>query len=174
MVRAGEVADQYQIDRKAFFNMITSESQWDPSARSKTGDVGLVQINLASHPTITENQAIDVEFSLEWAAARFAEGKEWQLWTVCSCIQYARALGVDLPRVSATELEPNTTLSELKENDLVLFKYSNGQRHVGVFWGYKDGKLHVRQSNFEPCKAEAWLLDPADPSILGFWAPTSY
>lgn len=43
---------------------------------------GLVQIHLPSHPNITKAQAQDVDFSLNFIAQAFAEGKQslWSCW----------------------------------------------------------------------------------------------
>lgn len=51
------------------------ESKFNPHARSSTGDVGIAQINLASHPNVTAAEARDPAFAIPWAARYLAELK---------------------------------------------------------------------------------------------------
>ena len=48
---------------------------------------GLFQIHRPSHPTITDEQAFDPDWSSEWAARQFAAGRS-SMWTC------ARKLGI--------------------------------------------------------------------------------
>lgn len=163
------IALEHEVSTSTLRNLVTSESQWNPNAVSDTGDHGLVQINLFYNPDVTKEQAFDPAFSLHFAADKISKGEEW-LWTACSCIQYARALGVSIPpNTNAWDLEPNIGLGEVKKGDLVLLKYSTGSSHVGVFWGLEGDVLEVRQSNLEPCKAETIYVHVDDQILFGYW-----
>lgn len=56
------------LDPLMFAALLGHESSFNASARSSTGDVGVAQINLASHPDVTEAQALDPGFAIPWAA----------------------------------------------------------------------------------------------------------
>ena len=43
---------------------------------------GLYQIHLDTQPTITKEQAYDVEFSADWAAEKISKGEIWR-WKIC-------------------------------------------------------------------------------------------
>jgi hypothetical protein len=66
------------------------ESSLNPNA---VGDItlgtsrGIFQIHKPSHPTITDAQAFDPDWSSEWAARHFAAGRQ-SMWTC------ARKLGI--------------------------------------------------------------------------------
>lgn len=48
------------------------ESRFNPKARSATGDVGIAQINLASHPGVSQAEAENPAFAIPWAARYLA------------------------------------------------------------------------------------------------------
>lgn len=57
------------------------ESKLDPQAIGDSGKSrGLWQIHKPSHPTITDEQAFDPEWSTHWAMGKFAKGQA-RLWT---------------------------------------------------------------------------------------------
>jgi murein DD-endopeptidase MepM/ murein hydrolase activator NlpD len=60
------------LDPWLLAGLIGHESNFDPNAVSATGDVGVVQINLASHPTVTRAQALNPSFAIPWAARYLA------------------------------------------------------------------------------------------------------
>ena len=156
------IALEYKIPTTTLHNLVTGESQWNPRAVSSTGDYGLVQLNLASFPGVTEEQAYDPEFSLRFAAKKISEGKEY-LWTVCSCVQFAKALGVKIPRgLSAWDLLPNTTPGIGK---LVLI---NGN-HVAVITKIEGTGFWVREANWRPCTTGSRFILWNSKSIRGFW-----
>lgn len=57
------------------------ESTWKADARGDGGtSIGLAQIHLPAHPHITEEEALDAEFSLNFMVDEFKAGNEWK-WT---------------------------------------------------------------------------------------------
>ena len=57
------------------------ESGWHPTAVGDGGDsLGMVQINLPSHPDVTPEQANDPHFALTFIVDEFLAGNEWK-WT---------------------------------------------------------------------------------------------
>lgn len=67
------------------------ESSWNPEAVGDGGDSrGVVQIHRPSHPDITDEQALDPYWAIEWMAKEFSEGRAWQ-WT-CWKDNYAKNL----------------------------------------------------------------------------------
>ncbi len=62
------------------------ESNWYTLAVGDNGDsIGIVQINLPSHPEITRAQAEDAGFSLNFIVDEFLKGNEWK-WTCWKAI----------------------------------------------------------------------------------------
>lgn len=57
------------------------ESSWDTDAVGDGGDSrGIAQIHRPSHPDITDEQALDPYWSIEWMAQEFSKGNQW-MWT---------------------------------------------------------------------------------------------
>jgi len=152
-------------------NLITSESQWNPSARSKTGDYGLVQINLASWPDITKEQALDPDFSLNWAIDRLKEDKAY-LWSVCSCISQLRIEGIKLPKyfIEARDFIPN---SPPVIGGVAIFKYKKAS-HVAVIKKFTKNGFIISEANYSPCLTGTREIAWDDPHLKGFWTPLSH
>lgn len=55
-------------------NTLFCESQFKVDAISPTGDYGVAQINLASWPSVTEEEAFNPDFAINFAAKEFAQG----------------------------------------------------------------------------------------------------
>lgn len=81
-------AERYSINYTEFYKTIRCESGFDPLIQSQhitsTGEreqsFGIAQINLPYHPTITKEQALDPDFSLDFMAREFSKGNQG-LWT---------------------------------------------------------------------------------------------
>lgn len=89
-------AEEYNVSATQMIETIRCESNFNPNARSlhvyKSGNkwglsgheqsYGLSQIHLPSHPHITEQQALDPSFSIEFMAREFSNGNQgwWTCW----------------------------------------------------------------------------------------------
>jgi murein DD-endopeptidase MepM/ murein hydrolase activator NlpD len=69
-------AQRNGIDAWLLAALLYVESGFNPHAVSKTGDHGIAQINLASHPSVTAAEAADPSFAIPWAARYLAELKK--------------------------------------------------------------------------------------------------
>lgn len=79
----------YGVETKIIQDVINCESGFNPDAQNiteKEKSYGLVQINLLAHPTITEEQAKDPEFAVEFLAKNLAKNKG-NLWTCYAKMQ---------------------------------------------------------------------------------------
>jgi murein DD-endopeptidase MepM/ murein hydrolase activator NlpD len=65
-------ARRYGLDPVKYAALIVFESGGNPNARSHANAVGLVQIHLPSHPNVSERQARNPAFALQWGARFFA------------------------------------------------------------------------------------------------------
>lgn len=74
-------AQEYGISYHELSVTINCESSWNPNA---VGDGshsrGIAQIHAPSHPTITDEQAFDPYWALDWTARQFSEGNAW-MWS---------------------------------------------------------------------------------------------
>ena len=76
-----EKADQYNVSATLMTKIIACESGFNENALGDNGQSrGLVQIHKPSHPTITDEQAYDAEFAVEFLAEKLSEG-QGSLWT---------------------------------------------------------------------------------------------
>lgn len=165
-----EVAEEYDISTSTLSNLVWSESRWNPSATSTTGDVGLVQINLEQTPTVSMEQALDPLFSLKYAAQQIRDGKEYA-WVACNCVFFIRAMGIPLPPLkSIADLKPNTTPHV---GAVVIQKFKSVWHLAYIDALSKDGKsFHIRQSNKVHCLINEEWVPLNSPSIRGFWQPS--
>lgn len=169
---ASDIALEYKIPTSTLFSLVKSESNWNPTATSSTGDCGLTQIN-TYYSGVPCETAFNPDFALRYAALAISKHQEY-LWSSCSCVSTARNLGIIIPNgYNADDFVPNITLADVQIGDLVLFKYKNGIYHIAVVIGFQDGKLLVKEGNFKACVAPSTrLVDPSDPNIRGYWRDT--
>lgn len=64
------------IDAWLLAALLYVESKFKPTATSATGDVGIAQINLASHPAVSAAEARDPNFAIPWAARYLSNLKQ--------------------------------------------------------------------------------------------------
>lgn len=77
----GAYAHKYGVDADVMGAVIRCESRLNPSVRGDKGHSrGLVQISDIYHPEVTDVQAFDPYFSIEFLAKYLSEGKGSQ-WT---------------------------------------------------------------------------------------------
>ena len=164
---ATRIAGEYGVPTSTLFNLIGSESQWNPKAyNAKTGDRGIVQISEIWNPDVTDECAFDAECSLRWAVERLARGEHWR-WAVCSCVQYMKARGAPIPNgFDANEILPNTP--EPVVGALVLIDYEN-IGHVAMITEVGSTTISITESNYERCKITSRTIDRSDAKIRGYW-----
>lgn len=84
-----ETARKHQINEIRFLKTAQCESSLRASVVGDDGNsIGLFQIHLPSHPTVTEEQAMNPEWAVEWAAEKFK--KNPKIW-VCYNILYGES-----------------------------------------------------------------------------------
>ena len=134
----------------------------------RAGEIGIAQILPSAHPELTEEEMSDPWFSLKFVIDELKNGNEWK-WTNCSCVKFARALGVKIPpKTDAEDIKSNSTP---QVGGLVLFKYSNLD-HVAVITALNASNFEVREANFkEPCLASRRTVSYQDKAIRGFHTP---
>lgn len=74
---ASSTAIEYGLNVILFMKVITCESHWNPTAISQTGDYGVSQINLHFHPDISQAEAFDPKFSIQWMAQQWLHGNAY-------------------------------------------------------------------------------------------------
>lgn len=80
-----EKALQYNVSAEQLYFTLNCESSMNPKALNPHGEfsVGLSQINLQAHTSITREQAEQPLFAIDFMAKNLAQGK-WKMWYNCS------------------------------------------------------------------------------------------
>lgn len=80
-----EKALQYGVSAEQLYFTLNCESSMNPKALNPHGEfsVGLSQINLEAHTSVTREQAEQPEFAIDFMAKNLAQGK-WKMWYNCS------------------------------------------------------------------------------------------
>lgn len=161
-----EIADEYGVPHETVDSLITSESNWEPdTVNEKSGDYGLVQINLASWPDVTKEQAMNPLWSARWAIEKLSKGQE-HYWVVCNCYMAVQVVsGYDLPLMA--DIEPNTYAFE---GAVAIFDY-DGVKHLAYIEKFNERTFTVREANYKKCHMGFREVSYNDPAIVGFWAP---
>lgn len=84
-----EKADEYNVSEKLMVDIIQCESSFKSNAENITKreeSYGLVQINLMAHPNITEEQAKNKEFAVDFLAKNLSKGKG-KMWSCYSKVK---------------------------------------------------------------------------------------
>lgn len=69
-----ETARLHGIDENKFLYTAECESSLNPSAIGDGGNsIGLFQIHLPSHPSVTKELALDAQWAIRWSAEKFRE-----------------------------------------------------------------------------------------------------
>lgn len=73
--------NKYNVSSDVMTNVIKCESGFNPKAVGDGGNSrGLSQIHRPSHPTITDEQAFDEDFAIEFMASEMSKGNSW-MWS---------------------------------------------------------------------------------------------
>ena len=179
--RIDRVAMSHRIATTSLFNLVMGESGLVPS---KVGDMkylctsgvnlgkpirakGLVQITDCYEPTITDAQAFDPDWALNWAADKIVKGEAWKTWTVANCYSYAKTRIKNLPAMK--DIQPNTPYPVVGG---LLIEYFNGVKHISVIEKVSlEGQL-VSQTNKEPFNFTKELRPWNNKNREGYWRPT--
>lgn len=155
------IAEEYGISTTTLFNLIASESNWNPKAVSKTGDYGLVQINLASHSDITKEQALDPIFSLQWAAQHIKEGQE-SIWVACNSWSFVKVQIPSLPPMAGIQPRDGPT-----KGSVAIFDY-HGLKYVAYVTDLGGDSFGVLEADYKPCVIGSRRVSWDDPTLSGF------
>ena len=80
-------ANKYGVSAEVMDKVVNCESGYNPTARGDRGLArGLAQIRSDYHPTVTDEQAFDVDFPLDFLAENLAKGRG-HLWTCWRMLQ---------------------------------------------------------------------------------------
>lgn len=72
---------EFGADPDSLLATLTCESDLDIHAvGDSNSSFGISQIHLPAHPEISKEQALDPEWSIDWAARMFAQGRQ-SMWT---------------------------------------------------------------------------------------------
>lgn len=167
--RASGAAVLFDISSSTLFNLIGSESNWDADAVNGR-DRGLVQINSLYHPEISDEQAFDADFAINYAAKAIRDGTQNQ-FVVCSCVAYVRTRVPKLPRGDASELIPN---SSPRKGSVVIYNYS-GTYHLSYMKDFDSRGYWEAGTNLEACKIYTRFVrwDSLEfKKVIGFWYPS--
>lgn len=163
--KAERIAVAHDIATSTLFNLITSESNWDPNKINDGGDIGIAQINPKYWP-VTKEEALDPEYAMNFAAEQIKEN-DGVHFTSCNCVSFARAMHVHFPRLQdAKDLDTNSTVPI--KGGLIKMVYS-GVYHLVYIESVQDDGIHIREANFSPCKIGKRIIDFNDPHIVGYY-----
>lgn len=183
--QAVEIAPEFTIDQKidnyaskwnisstTLHNLALSESGLN--ATSTNGDDrGIVQINKIYHPEITDAEAFDTDFSLNYAAEQISKGKESE-WVACDCASFVKVMlareGYTLPRIiDAGNLDINSRVPV--KGGVVILAYPQAH-HIAFIKSIDAEGIHIVESNFQHCLIGSRVLSPSDPHIMGYYDPS--
>ena len=158
------IASEHGVATTSLYNLANCESKLDPLADNGF-DRGIVQINRkAGHMTDTE--AFDPDFALNWAAEKIAAG-QGHIWTCGNCYSYAMTQLGKLPKM--VQITPNT--EHPRVGGLVVFNYS-GTKHVAVIKSVVEEGINVKECNFKAYTCGSRLIKWDDSRVTGYWHPS--
>lgn len=167
---ATKIALDNGISTSTLFNLVGSESNWNPKAEGDKGcSFGLAQINICAHTEVSKKEAVDPEFALTYAAEAISKSTE-DKWSVCNCFSYVQANFVkNLPRMA--EIVVNTNISH--KGEIAIFMYTDrvtGKpvKHIAYV---SDENGTIKEANKTHCLTDSRVVDKADIHLLGYYAP---
>ena len=156
-----EIATAHGIPTTTLSNLVTYESRWDAGADNGY-DRGPVQINRAAHPEVSDSQAFDWSFSLNFAATAISKGEESQ-WTVCSCYSFVKTKIPTLPRQK--DLRPNGTP---RAGGVAIYDFKGVPHYAYILELRDDGYFEIG-ANLQPCVVATRFVKWNNPHLVGFW-----
>lgn len=154
-------------------NLVWTESRWDPTAVSKTGDCGLVQINSDINPSqqyVPCEVAKDPNYALHFAARYIKAGLDYQ-WVACNCYLYVKTRIHNLPKMDAIAPNGPPTVGSV-----AIFTYHDRvtgvlERHIAVVDHLGAITFTVAETNDVHCLFDRREVAWDDPHLQGFWTP---
>lgn len=166
------VAEEKGIASSTLRNIVKTESLFNAAAVGDNGLArGAVQIRSDYHPEVSDAQAFDPDFALNWAADVIKQGTEDTTFTECSCVSYLRSIGVTLPHASFNASDMASSSNTYAHvGAVVLFHYPSGEYHLAYIKAIgPQGDLLVTEANYVHCTIDTRLVALTDPSIIGYW-----
>ncbi|MEI7603709.1 MAG: transglycosylase SLT domain-containing protein [bacterium] len=86
-------SEKYNVRESLLITQLYKESGCNPNAVSKTGDYGICQIHLSAHPDVTQEQALNPEFCINFQAEKMmylqsSFGNEYEALRAYNCGLY--------------------------------------------------------------------------------------
>lgn len=155
------IALAHDISTSTLRNLVWSESRWDPKADNGK-DRGLTQINRKAWPDVTDVEAFDPEFALNFAADKIEKKQEY-VYVVCNCWALVKTLIPNLPMTK--DIIPNINKPVVGS---VLIAQYGALRHYAIVEKVEGDTFTIYESNFHPCLTGNRTLNINDPHIIGF------
>jgi hypothetical protein len=172
-----EVSLKYEIASTTLTNLLMEESSLNPDIKDGDMDVtcvttqkpvrarGLAQITECYHPEVSDAEAYDVDFALNWTAKEIANHTAWREHQVCNCYTYARTQIHNLPAMK--DIQPNTPYPKVGG---LLIQYFNKVKHIAVITKVSEEGIYVSQTNKTPCKFTKEIIPWNDKNREGYWS----
>ena len=156
------IAEEYEISTTTLYNLLESESRFNPQAESETNDWGIAQLNLDANPDITKEQALDPEWAMRYTASELKKGHA-ERWSVCNCYSYTKAIVGKLPRMAL--IAPNAPPSV---GTIAIYSFK-GVKHLAVVTGISEKGFTWRDANRKPCLTQSGFTNWNDSNLKGFF-----
>lgn len=168
--QSDRIALAWNIPTSTLSNLWHSESSGSTTVVNIGCDRGLVQINCAAHPEVTDAQAFDPEYALTYAAHAIASSTDDQ-FVVCNCYAFLKTKikGTLVPRMD--EIVPNGVPHM---GAVAIFSYNDKTtglpvKHVAYVESIDADGFEVAEANFGPCLLDSRRISWRDPHLRGFW-----
>lgn len=165
------MSEEFDVPFEVVDSVITNESRWGEKRMGDDGCAfGLLHINICENPDITQAQAEDDDFSLNYFFTEVKAGREWK-WSICNCVSYLRIKGIKLPRVG--DIKNLVTNSPYpKVGGAVKLVYSNGRSHGARVEEVTSEGIWVTQYNKPRCQFSKEFIRFDSGLIEGYWYDT--
>jgi hypothetical protein len=162
------IATEYNVSTTTLYNLAMSESSLGENRVGDQGkSCGVIHFNKDYFPE-EFSRCDDDNYILSRASELISKGEEWR-FTPCSCVQFAKARGVKLPKGNASDLFPNTEVPSV--GGVIIMKYKSGEHHLIPITKdtiQPDG-FHAVSANKEPCKITREIIPFDSKQIMGFY-----
>lgn len=168
--RGTRIALDHHISTSTLFNLVDSESTWDPNASGDHGcSWGLTQQNICAHPGITKEQALDPEWALNKAATDIEKGMDY-IYSSCNCYSLVSTKIKNLPHMA--DIQTNTTVPH--KGQVAIFYYrekGTGKiiKHIAYVTNVSGGDITIQEANKIHCLVDTRVIHLSDTNLVGFW-----